>query len=75
MGVQQARSEFDSAFRAGDRVTIGYKDQSIIATVTAFQFRPGSRGGMNAMVKVVYMHNGANNSAWIEETRLTRVDP
>jgi hypothetical protein len=49
-------------------------DRSLIGVVTSFQFRPGTRGGMNAMVEVSFVHNGDSRAAWIEETRLTRID-
>jgi hypothetical protein len=67
-----ARSEFDSEFRAKDRVMID-ADRSLVGTVTAFSFRPGTRGGINALVEVSFVHNGESRTAWIEETRLTRV--
>ena len=47
-------------------------DQSLVGTVTCYQFRPTSDGGINQMVEVAYIHNGAAQCVWIERPRLER---
>jgi hypothetical protein len=65
-------TSFVSQFAPRDRAVID-GDESLIGTVTAFQFRPSSdRSGNNVMVEVSYVHNGEAKVAWVEEDRLTK---
>lgn len=66
-------STFQSIFEPFDRVIID-EDRSMVGVVTCFQFRPTSDGGTNQVIEVSYVHNGDVKVAWIEMTRLTRVE-
>ncbi len=52
-------------FVFGCRVVID-GDQSLVGCVTAFMWRPAGR-----LVEVSWVHNGALNTEWIDEFRLS----
>lgn len=63
---------FGSDFEPWQKVHLD-DDASLVATVTAFSFRPSSDGGTNCLVEVSYAHNGEAKVAWIEPRRLSKV--
>lgn len=60
---------FESKWKYRDRVIID-GDTSIIGVVTGFQFRIGY-----LIVEVSWVHDGAAQTAWLEEWRLQEAPP
>jgi hypothetical protein len=70
---QKMSSGFHSPFCAGEFVSIDF-DTSLVGVVTAFAFRAVQDDVYLHTVEVSYVHNGECKTAWIEATRLTRVE-
>jgi hypothetical protein len=67
--MSQTRQPLTSPFVFGDRVNVD-EDESILAVVTALQFRPGHH---YPIVEISWLHNGAIMTSWLDAWRLTLV--